>query len=162
MPRLLTFLLLAVAVVLLDAGGVAAKGPVDRITILAPGATQSVDMTDEDGLAAFDPWGRRFIDWDKGTASEPGTETSIVSFSVDGRTIYVLEFARDPTGNGGYIYIPGGRHWAGALNSGTIITGSSDRWDPNGKWHHATAAWVALMAGANGITPPATGGGGLR
>jgi hypothetical protein len=87
----------------------------------------------------------------------------LVSFHLDGRTIYVLEYAHDAAGNGGYIYIPGGRHWAGALNSGTIITGSSDLWDPNGKWHHATAAWVALMAsGGNGITPPETGDGGLK
>jgi hypothetical protein len=160
----LRILILVTAVVasLVGQADLEAKGPVDKITILAPSATQPIDITDDAALAGFDPWGRQFIDWDKGIASEPGTETSIVSFSVDGRTIYVLEFARDPTGNGGYVYIPGSRHWAGALNSGTIITGSSDRWDPNGKWHHATAAWVALMAGANGITPPATGDGGLR
>ena len=28
---------------------------------------------------------------------------------------------------------------------GTILTGDSDYWDPNGKWHHATRAWGLLM-----------------
>ena len=58
----------------------------------------------------------------------------------DESPIYVIEYAPEPHGGPGYVYIP-----PPDLNLKTILTGDSDYWDPNGKWHHATRAWGLLM-----------------
>jgi hypothetical protein len=96
---------------------------------------------------SFDPWGRGFIDWDRGSASEPlGTgDRYSVSFYLEDRRIFILEYAPDSGGGAGYIYLPGPGHPDFSLNAGTIIGSSTDRWDPNGKWQHATAKWDEAM-----------------
>ena len=141
-----------------------AKGPVDKIAILRAGSTQPIEITDEVAIAGFDPWGRQFIDWDRGVSAEPppGVDRYTVSFYLKGRVIYVVEYAPEPGGDGGYVYVPGSGHWAARINGGTIITASSDRWNPNGKWQHATTGWAELMASESGVQPPTTGDGGLR
>jgi hypothetical protein len=98
-------------------------------------------------------WG--FIDWERGSiTSPPAAETTYTaSFYLkregdDLSLIYVLRYLPDPSGGQGFIYIPGpGDPWY-RLNIGTIITGSSDRWDPNGKWQYATAEWDRVVRGA--------------
>ena len=160
---------LALLALLCVAGGslfltAAAKGPVDKIAILKASSTEPIEVSDEGALAEFDPWGRQFIDWDRGIADgpPPGGEGYMVSFYLDDRVIYVLEYAPDAAGGTGFIYIPGPDHPDYSLNSGTIIGASSDRWDPNGKWQYATPRWDALMRSESGVQPPATGDGGLR
>ena len=142
---------------------VVAKGPVDKITVDGPD-TERIEITAGDALYEFDPWGRQFIDWDRGLASKPptGGELYIVSFYLEDRVIFVMEYAPAPEGGTGYIYIPGPDDPDHRLNAGTIIGGSSDHWNPNGKWQYATAAWAAVMRGENQVQPPATGDGGLR
>jgi hypothetical protein len=141
-----------------------AKGPVDKIALLGDGWVAPLEITDERARAGFDPWGRQFIDWEGGVAAEPpaGAERYTVSFYLEGRVIYMVEYAPDPGGDGGYVYIPGPEDAAYRTNAGTIMWASTDRWDPNGKWQHATDGWVALMPVAGGVRPPATGDGGLR
>ena len=58
----------------------------------------------------------------------------------DESPIYVLEYSPEPHGGPGYVHIP-----PSDLNLKTGLTGDSDYWDPNGKWHHATRAWGLLM-----------------
>ena len=125
-----------------------AKGPVDKITVAGHGLTEPIEITDSGSLAAFDPWLRGFINWNRGSIAEPPrvAETYEISFHLDGRgTIYVMQYSTDPSGGPGYVYIPGpGDPWY-RLNTRTILGGSSDVWDPNGRWHNATLGWGLLM-----------------
>ena len=143
-----------------------AKGPVDKITLAGEGLTEPIEITDAESLAPFDPWMRGFIDWNRGRIAEPPPveEAYEVSFHLADRgTIYVMQYLTDTLGGPGYIYIPGpGDPWY-SLNMGTIMGGSSDAWDPNGKWHHAKLSWgmlvqKALNSTGNVPTPPAAVG----
>lgn len=146
----------ALLISLVAASMALAKGPVDKITIT--GLDDPIEITDEASLAPFDPWSRGFIAWDRGLVEEPPSvieETYTVSFHIergDGEfsLIYVLHYAPARAGGPGYIYIPGPGDPYYQLNIGTIITGSSDQWDPNDKWQYATAEWDALMLHALG------------
>lgn len=113
----------------------------------------------------FNPWGRSFIDWDRGPPTEPPArdQTYTVSFYLDDRVIYVLEYAPNAEDEAGLIYIPGPEHPDYRHNIGTIMgASSSDRWNPEGRWQYATAEWAALMPIPARVQPPATGNGGLR
>jgi hypothetical protein len=134
-----------------------AKSPPDKLSVTGPGLARPVEITDAPSLAAFDPWTRGFIAWERGLAARPPPleETYSVAFHLrrlggDLAVIYVLRYAPDPAGGPGFIHIPGPGTPEYRLNIGTIITGSSDRWDPNGQWQHATAGWDALMRRALG------------
>ena len=59
--------------------------------------------------------------------------------------IYVLQYSLDPLGGPGYLYFPGIGEPSYRVKKGTIITASSDLWDPNGKWHYATEQWDTLI-----------------
>jgi len=156
--------LLSVSAVLLSltaAPAAYAKGPVDKIVIAGPGLAASIEITDAADLSGFNPWSRTFIAWNRGLVAEPPSieETYAVSFLKKGgrelSLIYMLHYAPGPSGGPGYIYIPGPDEPWYWLNIGTISTGSSDRWNPNGKWQYATVQWDALMLRAlNGQTVP--------
>ena len=53
--------------------------------------------------------------------------------------MYVFPYIPDVAGGPGLIYFRA-QAKPSRLNIGTIITGSSDRWDPNGKWQYAADA----------------------
>lgn len=127
-----------------------AKSPPDKLTVDGPGLAEPVEITEAAELSKFSPWTRGFIAWDRGlVAVPPQTEkTYTVSFYIQTTKIYVLEYVPEPSNGPGYIYIPGPGHPAYRLNIGTIITGDSDRWDPNGKWHHATPEWGRVISRA--------------
>jgi hypothetical protein len=130
-----------------------AKGPVDKITLAGQGLAEPVEITDSRSLESFDPWMRGFIDWNRGQIAEPPLvgKTYEVSFHLGDRgTIYVMQYSTDPSGGPGYIYIPGPADAWYSLNIRTIMGGSSDAWDPNGRWHHATLGWGMLMRQALG------------
>ena len=57
----------------------------------------------------------------------------------------MLQYSPDPSGEPRCPYIPGEGDPEYSLNTGTILTGDSDAWNPNGKWQYATAGWDALM-----------------
>ena len=135
---------------------VAAKRPVDKITIEGQHLTAPIEITDETSLEPFSPWFRQFIDWKQRRIKTPPTveQTYEVSFHLNDRgVIFVLEYSTDPSGGPGYIYIPGPGEPGYRLNIGTIITGDSDSWNPNGQWQHATPEWGTLMRQAIGQSP---------
>lgn len=133
-----------------------AKSAPDKITIAGPGLTVPIDLTDKAALAGFSPWSRGFIAWDRGLASEPAdggpsyTATFYFDPNGDGQLspIYVLTYHPEAEGQPGEIYIPGPVDDGYRLNIGTIITGSSDHWNPNGQWQYATDPWDVAVRGA--------------
>ena len=134
----------ALAACLMQASVALAKGTVEMISVSGPGLNEPVEITDRNSLEPFLPWSRDFIDWGRGIISDPapGLRNYEVQFYLDrGESpIYVVEYSPEPHGGPGYVYIP-----PSDLNLGTILTGDSDYWDPNGKWHHATREWGLLM-----------------
>ena len=132
----------ALAACLMQASTVLAKGTVEMIAVSGPGLDKPVEITDI--VTPFNPWSRDFIDWGRGIISDPapGLQTYEVQFYLerDDSPIYLIEYAPEPHGGPGYVYIP-----PSDLNLRTILTGDSDYWDPNGKWHHATRSWGLLM-----------------
>ena len=130
------------------ASPVAAKGPVDMITIEGEKLSGTIEITNAASLYSFDPWFRQFIDWKRRRIKTPPAvkDTYEVSFHLNERgKIFVLQYSTDPSGGPGYIYIPGPGEPGYRLNIGTIIGGDSDSWNPNGQWQHATPEWAALM-----------------
>lgn len=143
---------------------IAAKRPVDKITIEGQHLTAPIEITDETSLEPFSPWFRQFIDWKRRRIKTPPAveKTYEVSFHLTERgKIFILEYSTDPSGGPGYIYIPGPGEPGYRLNIGTIITGDSDSWNPNGQWQHATPEWATLMRQAIGRSheSPSTSGG---
>ncbi|MDA1349492.1 MAG: hypothetical protein O3A47_11620 [Chloroflexi bacterium] len=135
--------LLALTVWLVPSTAVLAKGPVDMITATGSGLNSAVEITESDSLSPFDPWNRGFIDWGRGIIDEPptGLMTYDVLFSIDLRgLVFEIQYSPDPFGGPGHIFIP-----SSSVNLGTIGTGDSDLWDPNGNWQHASTAWGVLM-----------------
>ena len=150
--RYLHTLALAIAAALVTwlalASLVAAKGPVDMITIEGEELNGAIEITNAASLYSFDPWFRQFIDWKQRRIKIPPTvkDTYEVSFHLNERgKIFVLQYFTDLSGGPGYIYIPGPGEPGYRLNIATIITGDSDSWNPNGQWQHATPAWGMLM-----------------
>ena len=130
------------------ASPVAAKGPVDMITIEGKELSAAIEITDAAALYSFDPWFRQFIDWKRRQIKTPPAvkDTYEVSFHLNDRgVIFVLQYSTDSSGGPGYIYIPGPGEPGYRLNIGTIITGDSDSWNPNGQWQHASPEWGTLM-----------------
>ncbi|MBI3971761.1 MAG: hypothetical protein HY332_10780 [Chloroflexi bacterium] len=162
--RAVLLLLLVLLVVLLPASAAFAKSLPDRIVVAGPGMVEPIEITDQASLSGFNPWTRGFIAWDRGpvAAPPPAEQTYTASFYLkngDGARslIFVLHYRPDSSGGPGYIYIPGpGDEWY-RLNIGTIITGGSDHWNPNGKWQYATPAWDTVMRRAlreHGVSLP--------
>lgn len=147
---------------------VEAKTAPDKIAITGPGLSRQVELTDPAALAGFSPWSRGFIAWDRGLASQPADTgpSYTATFYLDKgdgqlSPIYVLTYRPEPSNQRGEIYLPGPGDDGYRLNIGTIITGSSDHWNPNGKWQYATNAWVVAVGGAihngrAGIPQPAS------
>ena len=129
------------------ASAASAKGPVDKLTVEGRMLGTPLEITNQDALQPFDPWTRGFIDWTRGSVREPPSQhgTFTVAFYVDDQRLYVLEYFPSQVGESGFIYIPGREHAAYSLNVQTISSGSSDKWDPNGKWHYATPQWDELI-----------------
>lgn len=145
-----TVFALAAALVawLILASPLAAKRPVDMITIEGQGLPHSIEITDTEALEPFGPWFRQFIDWKRRRIETPPAvkDTYEVAFHLNERgKIFVLEYSTDPSGGPGYIYIPGPGEPGYRLNIRTIITGDRDSWDPNGQWQHATPEWATLI-----------------
>ncbi len=136
----------------LCAGVAAAKSPPDRLTITGgPGGAAPAELTGPASLASFNPWSREFIAWDRGLVARPpaldGAYTVTLYLTEHGSSspIYVFHYVPSASGEAGLIYIPGPGEAFYRVNIGTIMTGSSDRWDPNGKWQYAADASDAIL-----------------
>ena len=68
-----TVLSLAAAMVvwLTLASPLAAKRPVDMITIEGQSLTHPIEITDTESLESFSPWFRQFIDWKRRKIADP-------------------------------------------------------------------------------------------
>lgn len=139
--------LLVLSVWLIPTSPVLAKSPPDKLILTGPDLEHPVEITDPASLSQFGPWTRWFVDWGRGIAAAPppAAKTYEVAFFLDGDIIYVLEYAPDPSAAPGRLFFPGVGDPRYSLNIGTIITGDSDRWDPNGKWQYATEDWDTVM-----------------
>jgi hypothetical protein len=85
------------------------KSPPDRLRVEGPGLAGLAEITDATELATFSPWGRGFIDWDRGLVAVPSPvgQTYTVAFFLGGKKIYVVQYVPASIGESGYIYFPG-------------------------------------------------------
>lgn len=144
------------------AGGVAdAKSPPTKVVLTGPGLPQPVTITDRASTEQFNPWGRKFIDWERGLAANPPpmSEAYVVSIFVaddSGSPAYTLYYAPRAEGSG-LLYFPGPQDFHYRANIGTIMgASSSDRWNPEGKWQYATRQADQVLRGA--VAQPADSG----
>ncbi|HUE75768.1 MAG TPA: hypothetical protein VMP10_02980, partial [Chloroflexota bacterium] len=137
---------LTFALALIATPAFAKKAP-DSLLIEGGGLASPVEIDDASKLEEFSPWSRGFVDWARRVPlNEPAVAATpyTVSFFLEERKIYVVEYVPGPDGEG-YVYFPNGSHPAFDLNMSTIITGDSDHWNPNGKWAYATQEWVEVI-----------------
>jgi hypothetical protein len=119
-----------------------AKGAPDKITISGGGLAEPITITDRTILADWSPWGAKFIDWGRGTITEPPSiqRSYDVFFYLGDHLIYAVQYAPALAGERGYIYLPGPQDRWYKLNIGTIIQDGHD-----GNWHYASSGWDAQM-----------------
>jgi hypothetical protein len=155
-------LCLALALTALLAVPALAKGPIDKITVEGPGLGAPIEITSDAEMLKFNPGSREFIAWELGIVPPPPAtaQTYSVSFYLESEKIYVLEYTPDPSGGPGFIYVPGPEHPAYWRNVAFVLSNSTDPWNPNGQWQHATAEWEAMVEAAlqaRGATQAALG-----
>ena len=151
----MTFVRIVVAALFVAwlAGGVAdAKSPPTKVMLTGPGLPQPVAITDRASIEQFNPWGRQFIDWQRGLAADPPqlSEAYVVSIYVDdgASPAYTVCYATRADGTG-LLYFPGPGDAHYRANIGTIMgASSSDRWNPEGKWQFATRQADDALRGA--------------
>ena len=119
-----------------------AKGAPDKITISGGGLAEPIAITDRKTLEDWSPWAAKFIDWGRGTITEPPPieRPYDVFFYVGDHMIYAVQYEPNLAGERGYIYLPGPQDRWYKLNIGTIIQDGHD-----GKWHYASSAWDVQM-----------------
>lgn len=148
------------------AGGVAdAKSPPTKVMLTGPGLPQPAAITDGASIEQFNPWGRQFIDWQRGLAADRPqlSEAYVVSiYANDGASpAYTVYYAPRADGTG-LLYFPGPGDAHYRANIGTIMgASSSDRWNPEGKWQFATRQADEALRGAiaqQAVVPPAANG----
>jgi hypothetical protein len=124
-----------------------AKSPTAKITISGGGLTSAVEVTDPRILDISNVWYGKFLDDSQGAVEEPpaGLRRYEVSFYTkvsdnDVRRRYVVYYSPNPSGERGYIYLPGkGETWY-SLNVSAILRDGKD-----GKWNHASPGWEDLI-----------------
>jgi hypothetical protein len=137
-----------------------AKGPTTRIVITAPSLPGPVEISDTELLRGFAVWSGPgvqvngqpqshgfIIDWPAGVVARrpAGLARYEVSFYVRraNRSLavspehlaYVVSYEPDPSGGGGYVYLPGRGDAHYGLNTRTIFRGHE------GHWFRASEAW---------------------
>jgi hypothetical protein len=127
-----------------------AKALTVKLIVSGGGLVAPIEITDKRVLAVSDVWGGTFLDASHGAPKDPPqkTESYEVIFYLryarnDVRKAYVIYYFANPSGEPGYIYLPGkGDPWQD-LNSSTIIRDGQD-----GKWNWASSDWEQLMKAA--------------
>jgi hypothetical protein len=140
---------LAASVLLLVAVPVAAKKPLEKITISGPGLVTAVEITDEPTLRLANPWFGNFIEWDaparRARHDGPVYEVTLHARlrSSELRPIYQFRYAPGATGERGLVYLPGKRDPWHRQNVSIIIRDKHD-----GRWNPASPDWDARMKAA--------------
>jgi hypothetical protein len=162
--RLVVVALLVLAVWTASSSEISAKMSADKITITGPGLTEPIEITREFSLRVFNPWIRTYLDWSRGIVTNPPSGSVFeVMFSFEGGRRYFVRYSRDGSGESGYFYLPGPGEPDYRQNIGTIITGDSDQWNPNGKWAYASSEADATMQTAlDDALPASQNAGGLN
>jgi hypothetical protein len=140
---------LAGSALVLVALPVAAKKPLEKITISGPGLGTPVEITDERTLRLANPWFGKFIDW-SAPAVEARHDTPVYAVTLHAclgsselRAIYQFRYAPGGNGERGLVYLPGkGEPWH-RQNVSIIIRDKHD-----GRWNPASPNWDARMKAA--------------
>ena len=135
-----TILFLTITSLFLWAGPASAKGGADKITIVHPDLAEAIEVIDPQILESFSPWAGQFIDADKPLVEPPYVGLRLpyqVYFhheqdSGELKINYMFYYYPDPSGDRGYIYLPGYGEPFYRVNIGTIIRAEAD-----GRWHEA-------------------------
>lgn len=150
----------AIALSLILASRLFAKGATTRIVIEGANLARPVEITDRSILADFNVWAGPgtsssqagfnpnapsfIIDWSQGPVAKvpQALEKYQISFYSDElskqRPIYVVYYALNPGSEQGFVYLPGkSDEWWG-LNVGSIARGVE------GKWFHAWGTWEGI------------------
>jgi hypothetical protein len=158
--RLFVGLLLVLAVPVIAS----AKGITTRVVIKSPDLTTPIEITDPEVLKGFVVWAGPgvkvngteqsegfIIDWLAGVVAErPKVVRHYeVSFYVkyvnrplegqEDQLAYVVFYQSDPTGEQGYVYLPGRADEWYRLNTRAIFRGVE------GNWFRATSAWQRVV-----------------
>jgi hypothetical protein len=147
------FSVIGLAAVLLALGipqAARAKALTVKLIVSGGGLTKPIEITDKRVLGVSDVWVGTFLDTPRGALKDPpqGHEPYEITFYVkfarnDVRKAYVIYYFANPSGESGYIYLPGkGNPWQD-LNSGTIIRDGQD-----GKWNYASPEWEEAIKAA--------------
>lgn len=121
--------LVALLVTLTMAVTVDAKGPTVRLTIVGPGLSHPIEITDPAAIVQ-NVWGGEFIGR-PATKPDRALPRYVVSFYVKPpreqvRMMYVVQYAWDPITGDGLVYLPGrGEEWY-SLNVSTIFRDGQD------------------------------------
>jgi hypothetical protein len=140
---------LAASLLFLAALPVAAKAPLEKITISGPGLRTPLEITDEQTLRLANPWFGKFIEWSApAVEARPGTAVYEVTLharlrSSELRPIYQFRYAPGASGERGLVYLPGkGEPWH-RQNVSVIIRDNHD-----GRWNPASSDWDARVKAA--------------
>src|SRR5919109_974404 len=128
MKRILSLPLLIILTSLILVSLVSAKGSPDKITIWGPPLAEPIQITNPETLNGFDPWNGQFLDERLGTiAEEPRVQDiyNVVFYLRNNNgeihIFYVFQYSPNPSGEQGFIYLPGeGEPWH-VINGQTII-----------------------------------------
>lgn len=147
----------AIALLLILASRLLAKGETTKIVIDGIDLAKPVEITDRSTLANFHVWAGPgtfssqpgfdpnapsfIIDWSQGPVAEvpQALEKYQISFYSDElskeRPIYVVYYAISPSSKQGLVYLPGKSDDWWRLNVSSIVRGVE------GKWFHAWSTW---------------------
>jgi hypothetical protein len=151
---------LAARFLLLVGSPVAAKAPIEKITVSGPGLAVPVEITDEETMRLSNPWYGKFIEWSASVVEAPhGTTVYDVTLHARLRAselspIYQFRYAPAASGQHGRVYLPGKGEPGHRQNVSIII-----RRDLDGRWNLASPDWdIRMSAALSRRVPPAKRG----
>jgi hypothetical protein len=127
----------------------AAKAPLEKVTVTGPPLATPFELTDQETLRLSNPWYGKFIEWSAPPVEGPqGGVVYDVALHArlrgsELRPIYRFRYAPRGSGQRGLVYLPGrGEPWH-RENVGIIIRANHD-----GRWNLADAQWDARLKAA--------------
>jgi hypothetical protein len=129
--------------VLAGSGAAAEIKSTIKLTVIAPGASQLIEITDPEALRLSNVYGGRFIG-DAAPAPDPTLTRYTITFDIQTlngvkTSAYVVQYCVDETGEA-FIYLPGRGDASHRRNISTILREGQD-----GTWRHASAEWNAAL-----------------
>jgi hypothetical protein len=133
----------AALVVLVGSASAAEIKSTTKLTVIAPGASQLIEITDPEVLRLSHVYGGWFIG-DAAPAPDPALTRYTITFDIQTlngvkTSAYVVQYCVDETGEA-FIYLPGRGDASHRRNISTILREGQD-----GTWRHASAEWSAAI-----------------